>query len=319
MKTLRILLVLALVASILALGALAEMAGLPNPVHEATRREAEEAAGEFFFLPPLPESVEEAEYSYIDAFPGDPEDMVIAQAVFDYQGTRCVLRGALTDGLEDFSGMYHEWTFDRAMRVGVFHGRVMFVDGGPGLARWYDILQNSTYSVAIDEGATLEKLMTLANSMAEYQYEEPPEMPGEGLEGIVLPGLAWAEKTDADIVGAALGFALEAPQGAENQQYYLFRTDGADYLAAVRYELEGNQQICWMRKGEEAFDVSKVYYPWPRWQITALGSFDAILSYEPDEEGLITWFDQEAGINYAVAVVRNASPETLLAAATLFI
>ena len=319
MKTLRILLILAFMASMLAPAALAGMTGLPNPVHEATRREAEEAAGEFFFLPPLPEGVEEADYSYIDAPPDDPEGRVIAQAMFDWVGTRCLLRGALTDELEDISGMYYDWVFDRGMRIGVFHGRVMFVDGGPGLAQWYDILQNATYSVSIDEGATLEKLMTLANSMAEYQYEEPPEMPGESLGGIVLPGLGWAEKTDADAVAAALGFALEAPQGAENAGHYLYTRSGPLYLAAVRYELKGVQQVCWAQKGEEAFDISEVYYPWPKWEAAALGSFEAVLSYKPGGEGLITWFDQETGISRAVAVVTGASPETLLAAATSFI
>ncbi|MDD4080125.1 MAG: hypothetical protein PHP02_01760 [Eubacteriales bacterium] len=319
MKILRILLILALMVSLQAPGALAEMTGLPNPIHEATRREAEEAAGEFFSLPPLPDGVEEADYSYIDALQGDPKGRVIAQAMFDYQGTRCLLRGALTDELEDFSGMYHEWTFDRGMRIGVFHGRVMFVDGGPGVAQWYDVLQSSTYSVSIDEGATLEKLMTLANSMAEYQYEEPPEIPGEGLEGIVLPGLAWAEKTDSVALAKALGFALEEPQGAENPRYYLYRTNGDDPLAAVRYELEGRQQVFWAREGDEAFDISEVYHPWPKWEIAALGPFETILSYEPGGEGLITWFDHQAGVNHAVAVVTDASPETLLAAASPFI
>ena len=156
MRTLRILLILALIASMLTPAALAGMTGLPNPIHETTREEAEKAAGEDFFLPPLPEGVEKADYSYIDAPPDDPEGRVIAQAMFDCGGVRCLLRGALTDELEDFSGKYYDWTFDRGMRIGVFHGRVMFVGGGPGLAQWYDILQNATYSVSIDEGATLE-------------------------------------------------------------------------------------------------------------------------------------------------------------------
>jgi len=320
MKTLRILLVMTLLTSMLSSVTLAEMTGLPNPIHEATLQEAEEAAGEWFHLPPLPEGVEDADYSYIDAPVDDPDGMVIAQAMFDYQGTRCVLRGAYTDELQDFSGMYHDWTFDREMRIGgVFHGRAMAIDGGPGVAQWYDTLQGSTYSVSVDEGATLEKMMVLANDMAEWQQEEPPEMPGEGLEGLVLPNLGWAEKSDGQAVAEALGFPLEAPQGAENLRYYLYTRSGPLYLAAVRYELEGKQQVCWARRGEKPFEPSEATYPWTKWEVAALGAFGAILSYMPGGEGLITWFDQDTGINRTVAVMTDASSETLIAAATPFI
>ena len=315
MKTLRILLVLSLAAALLAPAALAEQAGLPNPIHEATRQEAEQAVGEFFYLPPLPDGVRDASYSYIDAPAGDPQGAVIAQAMFNFLGTRCVLRGVPSSELQDISGMYHDWTFDRGMRIGVFHGRVMYVEGGPGVAQWYDILQSASYSASMDEGATLEGLMTLANAMAEWQQEDPPEVPGEGLEGEVLSGLAWAEKSDSEAVAAALGFPLEAPQGAENPRYYLFTYSDSRYLAAVRYELDGRQQVYWASRGEEAFEASGVAYPWLRWEVAALGPFEAILSFTPGGEGLITWFDQDAGINRTVAVVTDASPETLLAAA----
>lgn len=319
MKTLRFLLILAFMFTIMSPTAIAEKTGLPNPIHESTREEAEEAAGEFFYLPPLPEDVEEADYSYIDASQGDPASMVIAQAMFDYKGTRCLLRGAFTDDLQDISGMYHDWTFDRGMRIGVFHGRVMYVEGGPGVAQWYDVLQSSTYSASMDEGATLEKLMTLANDMAEWQQEEPPEIPGEDLKGEVLTELAWAEKTSAHAVTKALGFPLEAPQGAENPRYYLYPRTGPQYKAAVRYELDGKQQIYWARKGDTAFEASGVAYPWARWEVEALGPYEAILCYTQCGEGLITWFDQDTGINHTVAVVTDASSESLLAAASPFI
>ena len=319
MKTLHIMLVIALLTLLPASAALAEMTGLPNPIHEATRQEAEEAAGEWFYLPPLPEGVEDADYSYIDALKDDPEGMVIAQAMFDYHGTRCVLRGAFTDELEDFSGMYHDWTSDREMRIGVFDGRVMFVEGGPGVAQWYDMLQSSTYSVSMDEGATLEKMMVLANAMAEWQWEEPPEIPGEDLEGLVLPTLGWAEKSDSQTVAEALGFPLEAPRGAENTRYYLYARSGPLYLAAVRYELDGKQQVCWARRGDKSCEVSGVFHPWDKWEVAALGPFEAILSYIQGGEGLITWFDQDAGINRTVALVTDASGETLIEAANPFI
>lgn len=319
MKSLRILLVLALSASMLTSAALAEMMGLPNPVHKATREEAEAAAGEWFYLPLLPEGVNDAEYSYIDSPKDAPEGMVIAQAMFDYQGARCLLRGAFTDELVDFSGMYHDWAFDREMRIGVFRGRVMYVDGGPGVAQWYDVLQGSTYSVSMDEGASLEKMMVLANDMAEWQYEDPPEVPGEDLEGIVLPNLGWAERSDGQTVAEALGFPLEAPQGADDPRYYLYARSGPSYLAAVRYEAEGMQQVCWVRRGEKPFEPSGVPHPWTIWETAALGPFEAILSYIPGGEGLITWFDQGAGINRTVAVITDASSETLIKAVVPFI
>lgn len=316
-KLISLLFVLTLLASLIP-ASLAEV-GLPNPIHETTREGAEKAAGEDFFLPSLPGDVDTADYSYIDAPKDDPDGVIIAQAMFEYHGVRCVLRGAQTEELQDLSGMYYDWAFDRGMHIGVFEGRVMFVEGGPGVVQWYDVLQSSTYSFSMDEGATLEKLMVLANDMAEWQQEEPPEVPGEGLEGIILPILAWAEKTHAEAVTKALDFTPQVPEGAENPQYYLFVTNSTDYLAAVRYELEGKQQVYWTRKGVEAMNVSGVHHPWSRWEIALIGPFEAIFSYNPGGEGLITWFDEEAGINQAVAVVTDASSETLLAAAAPFI
>jgi|LFRM01.2.fsa_nt_gb hypothetical protein len=51
----------------------AEMTDLPNPIRGAARQEAEEAAGKWLYLPPLPEGVNDADYICIDALAGDPE------------------------------------------------------------------------------------------------------------------------------------------------------------------------------------------------------------------------------------------------------
>lgn len=319
MKTIRFLLCFALSTSMLTSSALAELTGLPNPIHEASCQEVEEVVGEWFYLPPLPEGMENAVYSYIDAPQDDPEGFVIAQATFDYQGIRCVLRGSFTDDLQDLSGMHHDWLFDRGMPIGVFCGRVMLVDDGPGVAQWYDTLQSSTYSVSMDEGATLEKMMVLANAMVEWQQEDPPEMPGEGLEGIALSCLGWAEKSDSETVAEALGFSLEVPRGAETPRYYLYTRTGPLYRAAVRYELGNRQQVCWAQRCSKPYEASGVAYSWEKWEVVMLGRFEAIVSYVPGGEGIITWFDQDTGVNRTVALVADASSETLLAAATPFI
>jgi hypothetical protein len=56
--------------------------------------------------------------------------LVIAQAMFDCHRTRCVLRGAFTNELQDFCGMQHDRVFYREIHIGVFHDRVMYVGGG---------------------------------------------------------------------------------------------------------------------------------------------------------------------------------------------
>lgn len=310
MKKLTLLLILALVGVWLlpaAQPALAEQVGLPNPVHEvSTRQEAEEAGGEFFFLPPLPEGAQDIAYSWIDGTP------VIVQASFLWENNRFLVRGAATDSLEDITGMYYDWTFDHPLRIGVFPGRVQFNEDGQGVILWYDVLQNSTYSASMSEGATLQTLMSLGNAMAEWQQEEAPEIAGDETDSQLLAGLGWAEKSDREAVAKALGFELDASGGAGNVRYYLYPLNGADYRAAVRFELDGVEGCLWAGRSDGLTDVSDIAVPVPMWEASDLGPSEAILAYNPGGEGRIIWFNGETGISYTMALVKGASPEKLV-------
>lgn len=290
--------------------------GLPNPVHESTRAEAEQAAGRF--LPSLPEGAEEILYSYIDAPAADPERAVVAQGVFSWEGTRCVLRVSSATELKDLSGMYYDWSFDRGMRIGVYEGRVMFIEGGPGVALWVDLREDAALSLSMEEGTTLNKLMALCNALAEWEWEEAPPLPdGIQSDSPVFVQLGFAVQSNSAEAAALLAFELKVPEGATEPKYFVSSQAAPIPYAAVYYVLEGKEYACWVSRGSEVHEPSGITVRWLAWEPAVLVGNQAVMSYNPGRDGLITWFDEAAGINRTVAVAEEASPETLLAIAEL--
>ncbi len=319
MKALSIFVVLALLAGVSmpmlsassAEQAPAVQAGVPNPIHESTREEAEKAAGQF--LPAMPEGAENLTYSYIDAPADDPEGTVIAQAHFELSGVRYVVRVTSATEIKDISGVYEDWAVIRQVPIGINDGLVMYTQGGPGVALWYDLRMAALYCLSMDDGVTLTKLMALSGDMSEWEQEEPPVLPGgEATNSWLVASLGFAEEADSQKIADALGFELKAPAGAEQVKFYLY--PGTLPRGAVRYLLEGTAYIHWALPALEP-NPSATYIRWQQWDIKPMGQAEALLSFNPGGEGLISWFDEAGRVSHAVAVLDGASVESLLAAA----
>ena len=304
-----ILLVMAMIL-MLARGIASTGLGLSNPVHASTREEAEQASGQW--LPSLPDDTSDVVYSYIDASADDPNSTVIAQASFIWKGTRCILRVASATELKDIAGMHYTWAFERNMRIGIYDGLVKLTEGGPAVALWYDLRNGAAHSLSMDADASLEKLMTLCNLMAEWEQEDPPPLPGgEEPDSQILSALGFAEPSDATETAKLLGSDLKLPEGAVHPSYYAYPRSSPHPLIAVRYTMNGIECVLFAKRGTDAREPSGIAAAWTKWEAVNKNELQFVMSYNAGEEGLITWFDQEQGINYTLGITQQASLDML--------
>lgn len=305
-----ILLVMAMIL-MLARGIASTGLGLSNPVHASTREEAEQASGQW--LPSLPDDTSDVVYSYIDASADDPNSTVIAQASFIWKGTRCILRVASATELKDIAGMHYTWAFERNMRIGIYDGLVKLTEGGPAVALWYDLRNGAAHSLSMDADASLEKLMTLCNLMAEWEQEDPPPLSGgEKPESRILSFLGFAELSSTADIAKALATDLKVPNGADSLTYYIVTRAVPHPLVAARYTLEGVEYVLFAQRGKEAAEPSGIAVSWKNWEIDNKHNLQLVMSYNPEEEGLITWFDSVRGINFSLCTTHQASNDILL-------
>lgn len=305
MKATRSLLVALLLLLILPAPGIAHAAQLPNPVHPSTAEEvAQKTTG---FVLAIPEGVKDAVYSYIDSGNGAA---AVGQAQFAWQGAQVNYRIRQASKLEDISGMYYPWQHTKKLLIGAYLGQVMYNDGGPGVAMWLDDRNQALFSVSMDKGASLQKLMELAYANAEWEQEMPDGFENVGGEAV------------ADSAAAAKAFdaAFATPAEAQNAMYYLIGKESLkNPIGAVYYTLKGNGFIYYLQRGPDTFDPSGRVHRWTTYETVKLGTYDADLKYDAGGEGVISWFDPAQGINRAVAVKQGASQEALLTAAQPFI
>lgn len=304
------LLVMAMIPA-LAQGTAATGLSLPNPLHASTREEAEQASGQL--LPFLPDDASDIVYSYIDASSDDPDSTVIAQASFVWEGTRCILRVATATEIKDITGMYYTWTFERNMRIGICYGVVRLMEDGPAVALWYDLRSGAAQSLSMDADTSLEKLMTLCNTMAEWEQEDPPPLPGgEEPDSRILSALGFADPSDAAETAKLLGIGLKLPEGAVRPSYYAFPRSSPHPLVAARYMLGEKEYVLFAKCGTEPQEPSGIAAAWTKWKVTDKNNLQFVMSYDPLEEGLITWFDSNQGINFSLGLIDQSSVEGLL-------
>lgn len=285
--------------------------GLPNPLHIVSREEAEQVAGQV--LPALPEDASDIVYSYIDASADEPDSTVIAQASFVWKGTRCVLRVASATEIKDIAGMYYTWAFERNMRIGIYDGLVRFMESGPAVALWYDLRSGAAHSLSMDADASLEKLMTMCNTMAEWEQEDPPPLPGgEEPDSQILSALGFAEPSDATETAKLLGSDLKLPEGAVHPSYYAYPRSSPHPLIAVRYTMNGIECVLFAKRGTDAREPSGIAAAWTKWEAVNKNELQFVISYNAGEEGLITWFDLKQGINFTLGLVDQCSAGSLL-------
>ncbi|MBO7431010.1 MAG: hypothetical protein J6U56_08385 [Spirochaetia bacterium] len=130
-----------------------------NPVVESSSEEIQQKMGITFGIP---KDAENIYYSIIAE--------KLAQMEFNWQGAECTARikPSTSTELEDISGFYYEWNKEVELPVGynTATARWLEIDGSTlGICIWQDIVPGLTYSVSMNQNATLENLFILANAI----------------------------------------------------------------------------------------------------------------------------------------------------------
>lgn len=111
----------------------------------------------------------------------------------------------------------------------------------------------------------------------------------------------------------ATGFALDAPEDAEDVSY--FWISGDPVIAEVRFTQDGHQ-FTYRAAGENEFkDISGMYYEWESSTEAALDYLKATLFWNENKEGIILWYDMAPGVMYSLSVDSGADPRLLCSTA----
>ena len=145
-----------------------------------------------------------------------------------------------------------------------------------------------------------------------------------GIFANVLPGACFAEEhlsgfpnplheSDRQGVLEATGFALDAPENAQDVEYFYLDTD--PLTAELRFTLDGHK-FAYRASGENAFkDISGMYYTWENTTEAALSYLRAELSWNEGKEGIMLWYDLVPGVMYSLSVDSGADPMLLCSTA----
>ena len=131
---------------------------LVNPVHESTVAEILEKLGIQFHVP---KDAQNVSYFTIDA--GDKKAM--AQAKFTRNNVEYTHRIQPKAAFEDISGAYFNWATVKKVEVSYCSGELHYNNGKEGICLWYDTVPGLMYSVYMEQGASEETLMSLANEL----------------------------------------------------------------------------------------------------------------------------------------------------------
>ncbi len=132
--------------------------GLVNPLRETDEAGLVEATG---LSLPAPEGAENVRRSYLAI----PNEAPIAQLEFTLDGAEATLRArpsGLTEPM-DISGLYYEWTESASAQVGYCTAQ-LHTNGDAGYIAWVDVVPGILYNLAMNRGASAEKLSELANA-----------------------------------------------------------------------------------------------------------------------------------------------------------
>ena len=132
---------------------------MPNPIVESSFEEIQEKLGITFGIP------KDAENIYYSIIAGN-----LAQVDFSWQGADCTARikPSTSTELEDISGFYFEWDKEVELPVGYNSATARWFESDgetTGICIWQDIVPGLTYSVSMNQNATLENLFILANAV----------------------------------------------------------------------------------------------------------------------------------------------------------
>ena len=115
----------------------------------------------------------------------------------------------------------------------------------------------------------------------------------------------------------ATGFAMTAPEGAQNVMYFTIDQTDSRPIAEMRFELDG-KNYTYRMKGAAAFeDISGFYYTWEEQTKGKVEYVNADLYWNIDKEGMILWYDVVPGVMYSLTMDTGADPLALCTMADL--
>lgn len=126
------------------------------------------------------------------------------------------------------------------------------------------------------------------------------------------------EVVTQDVFIERLGFALNAPEGAENPEWHIISAGEGNVLGELVFLYDGLEYVYRAQPTAElaAYDMSGLYYEWKETVPGSVGGRDAT-AYTCDEAGYVAWLDVVPGFNYNLGAKGKADAQTLLAVANL--
>ena len=133
---------------------------IANPVKEMSRQELYEHCGIDLGSP---DGAENMVYSLIELREAEP----IAQLCFVLEGHELCLRAQTMSAAAaagDISGMYYQWEYTRNLFVSMLYA-VVNISGDIGYIKWIDAESGIQYSLSMNEGASEDLLVELAEKV----------------------------------------------------------------------------------------------------------------------------------------------------------
>ncbi len=119
---------------------------------------------------------------------------------------------------------------------------------------------------------------------------------------------------DSEALKAQLGYTVVAPAEAEEAAYSYIEGEG---IGQVSFKKGGISYMYRVKSAEAAEDISGVYASWTETVDAEYEGLALTLKHVENAEGIVYWYDAEAGVTYCVSVDGGASREALIAAAAL--
>lgn len=134
----------------------------------------------------------------------------------------------------------------------------------------------------------------------------------EGFVGMANP---WIDTTQEDLE-ARTGMHLRVPEGATDVLWRVLTT--AD-LAELRFNLSGAEYTARAVRADYFRDISGMYYSWLTEQECRIGGSAGMLQIAVGGEKLVQWYDEAAGVMYALSVSdgETTNADVLAAAETV--
>ena len=249
-----------------------ETVTMVNPMREVT---AEEVAALGYEIP-LPEGAADVSYTVIDgtAYAAPLVEVTFTQDSADYS-----CRALKSEGPEDISGIYDQWTECLDWTVDNLSMQMRQSNSGAAWVGWYAADQGTQWCLSGD-GDGLSLLHTAQSIVESLGYQ-----------------LAVAPAEAENVIYNA--FALDGLTVGET----VFALDGVtcSYRMAATWEIE-----------EDFADLSEADGPFDQTDTAELQWCQAKLFWNEGGEGKIIWFDVVPGLLYSLHMEQNASREALV-------